>query len=131
MKFLGRLAVTAGALSLVAAANATSVLYDFNSGPQYTGTPLDQFGGGIRAHFAGQSVGALSPAYSIQNIAQVIGLYPTGFSGLGLSPDSVFGADLYVSFFKQSDGSAQDLNSLSFMVAPQELSCDSSSTMEL
>jgi len=122
----------AGALACICAAtDAQSVLFDFNGGPQYSGTPLDQYSSGIRAHFWGQNEGLYSPSYSIQNIAQVIGMYPTGFTGLGLSPDSVFGADLHIAFFRMGDGSAVPLTNLSIMVAPQELSCDSSSTMQI
>lgn len=118
----GFLALVVG-LVLAAGTADAQVLFDFNGGPQYSGTPLDQFSGGLRAHFTG--------GYSIQDIQQVIGVLPTGFSGLGLSPNSVFGSDLGISFFKQSDGSTQTLQAVSILVAPQELSCDSSSTMRI
>ncbi len=118
---------TAGVLvGLVATAPAQNVLFDFNGGPQYSGTPLDQFSGGIRAHFTGTGSG-----YSIQDIAQVIGVLPTGFSGLGLSPNSVFGADLLISFWDATTGAAQYLDGAAILTAPQELACDSSSTMRI
>jgi hypothetical protein len=125
------LAVSIACLCAACTANAQAILFDFEGGPQYTGTPLDQVAGGIRAHFSGQNEDPTHPAYSIQNIAQVIGVTPPGFSGLGLSPDSVFGADLYISFFKQSDGKPVGLTDLSLLTAPQELACDSSSTMRI
>ncbi len=113
-------------LGFAVSSSAQNILFDFNGGPQFTGTPVDQVSGGVRAHFTGTGNG-----YSIQNTAQVIGTLPTGFSGLGLSPNSVFAADLGISFFKQSDGTAQNINSFSILVAPQELACDSSSTMKV
>lgn len=121
-----RLALLAGTALAASLAGAQSVLFDFNAGPQFSGTPLDQISGGVRAHIA-----ATGSGYSIQNVAQVIGVLPTGFSGLGLSPSSVFPADLLISFFNQSDGSPLGLSSMSIMVAPQELACDSSSTMKI
>lgn len=107
-------------------ASAQSILFDFDNGPQYSGTPLDQISGGVRAHFD-----ATGSAYSIQNIAQVIGMYPTGFAGLGLSPGSVFQSDLTISFFDSATSAPQYLRSISLMVAPQELACDTSSTMKI
>jgi hypothetical protein len=102
------------------------VLFNFDNGPQYTGTPLDQIAGGVRARFT-----ATGSGYSIQDTAQVIGLLPTGFSGLGLSPSSVYGSDLLVSFWNSAGTAPVCLNSASIMVAPQELACDSSSTMRM
>lgn len=125
MRYL-HLAIGLSVLGSVGTAAAQSVLFDFDGGPQYTGTPLDQISGGYRAHFVGTGSG-----YSIQNIAQVILMSPTGFSGLGLSPNSVFGADLLISFFNQADGTAQSVSDFSLMVAPQELACDSSSRMRV
>jgi len=88
-------------------ASAQSILFDFDNGPQYSGTPLDQISGGVRAHFD-----ATGSAYSIQNIAQVIGMYPTGFAGLGLSPGSVFQSDLTISFFDSATSAPQYLSSI-------------------
>lgn len=113
------------ALALGAAAPAQSVLFDFESG-QFTGTPLDQLSGGVRAHIVGTGSG-----YSIQNIAQVIGLYPTGFSDLGLSPNSVFAADLLISFSNQTTGTPLSLTDFGILAAPQELACDSSATLRI
>ncbi|HWA83423.1 MAG TPA: PEP-CTERM sorting domain-containing protein [Fimbriimonadaceae bacterium] len=107
-------------------AGAQSVLFDFNSGPQFTGTPLDQIVGGVRAHFD-----ATGSGYSIQNTAQVIGMLPTGFTGLGLSPNSVFGSDLLISFKDAATSNPLFLSDVSIQVAPQELACDSSSTMRI
>jgi hypothetical protein len=120
------LAIGLGLVGSIGTASAQSVLFDFDGGPQFAGTPLDQISGGYRAHFT-----ASGSAYSIQNIAQVIGMSPTGFSGLGLSPGSVFASDLLISFFNQSDGTAQDVSDFSMLVAPQELACDSSARMRV
>jgi hypothetical protein len=59
------------------------------------------------------------------------GMLPTGFSGLGMNPNSVFIADLMVSFFDASTSSVLDLSAVSFMIAPQELACDTSSTIRM
>lgn len=123
---LYRLTIAVGCLGLASMGITQSVLFNFDGGPQFTGTPLDQVSGGIRAHFTGTGSG-----YSIQNTDQVIGMLPLGFQGLGLSPNSVFGSDLGISFSRQSDGTAQNLSSVSILVAPQELACDSSSTMKI
>ncbi|HVT11309.1 MAG TPA: PEP-CTERM sorting domain-containing protein [Fimbriimonadaceae bacterium] len=112
-------------VGISAMAEGQSVLFDFNNGPQFTSTPIDQTVSGIRAHFE-----ATGSGYSIQDIAQVIGMLPTGFSGLGLSPNSVFGSDLLISF-KDASSNPLYLTSLSIQVAPQELACDSSSTMRI
>ncbi|MBS1718198.1 MAG: PEP-CTERM sorting domain-containing protein [Armatimonadetes bacterium] len=116
-----------GSICAVSATGAASVLFDFNNGPQYSGTPLDQVAGGIRAHF--DSIGG--QGYSIQDIGQVIGMLPTGFSGLGLSPNSVFPSDLTISFHDAVTSNPLFLSDVSMMVAPQELACDSSSTMKM
>ena len=58
-------------------------------------------------------------------IRQSIGVLPTGFSGLGLSPNSVFPADLMVSFPKDT------LTDFSIMVGPQELDTDSTATLRV
>lgn len=120
------LAIGIGLACAIGAASAQSTLFDFNNGPQYTGTPQDQVAGGIRAHFT-----ATGSGYSIQNVAQVIGMLPTGFSGLGWSPNSVYGSDMMISFTDAVTGTPLNLSRVSIMVAPQELACDSSSTMKI
>lgn len=127
MRLLRALPMIGGALLLTSSALGQNVLFDFNNGPEYTGTPLYQHAGNILAKFDGST----AVAYSIQNTANVIGVLPTGFSGLGLCPDSVFGADLYVSFYDDTFGLPLDVSAVSILVAPQELACDSSSTMQI
>ena len=63
---------------------AAPVLFDFNNAPQFAPLPLDLTVGGVTAHFS-----ATGQGFSIQNTAQVIGLLPAGFSGLGINPNSV------------------------------------------
>jgi hypothetical protein len=109
------------AISLCVAATARgALLFDFNSGPQYTSLPLDLTVGGVTAHLS-----ATGGGFSIQNTAQVIGMLPAGFTGLGMTPNSVFGADLAVGFPQTT------LSDFSIMFAPQELACDSSATMSV
>ncbi len=88
-------------------ASGGTVLFDFNSGPQYAPLPLDLTVQGITAHFS-----ATGQGFSIQDTAQVIGVLPTGFSGLGIVPSSVFPADLLVSFPQEQ------VTDFSIMVAP-------------
>jgi hypothetical protein len=108
------------ALSLTSPAMAASVLFDFNSGPQFTSLPLALTVGGITADLS-----ATGQGFSIQDTAQVIGLLPTGFSGLGLSPNSVFAADLLVNFPQEV------VTDFSIMVAPHELATDSTATLRV
>lgn len=107
-------------LALNSSAKAASVLFDFNSGPQFTSVPLTLTVGGITAQLS-----ATGNGFSIQNTAQVIGGLPTGFSGLGLTPNSVFAADLLVSFPNEV------VTDFSIMVAPQELATDTTATLKV
>ena len=120
------LALSVGFVLAPMSAMAQSTLFEFNSGPRYTPLPLDQVSGNIRAHFT-----ATGQGFSIQYTPDAIGLMPAGFDGYGLSPSSVFGADLMVSFWDNTTGNALYLNDASMMIAPQELACDSSSTMKI
>ena len=101
-------------------ASGGTVLFDFNSGPQFAPLPLDLTVQGITAHFS-----ATGQGFSIQDTAQVIGVLPTGFSGLGIVPSSVFPADLLVSFPQEQ------VTDFSIMVAPQELATDSTATLRV
>jgi len=101
-------------------ASAGAVLFDFNSGPQFSSLPLDLTVDGITAHFS-----ATGQGFSIQDTAQVIGVLPTGFSGLGLVPNSINSADLLVSFPQET------VTDFSIMVAPQELNTDSTATLRV
>jgi hypothetical protein len=107
-------------LAFCAPASGATALFDFNSGPQFTSVPLDLTVDGITAHFS-----ATGQGFSIQNTQQVILTLPTGFSGLGLNPNSVFPADLLVSFPNEV---ATDF---SIMVAPQELATDTTATLRV
>ena len=76
--------------------------------------------GGLTAHFS-----ATGQGYSIQNTAQVIGVLPTGFSGLGIMPSSINSSDLVISFPQEI------MTDFSIMVAPQELATDSTATLRV
>jgi len=119
MKSLALVLLGLLAFSSPARAGSTA-LFDFNNGPQFTPTPFDLTEGGITAHFS-----ATGQGFSVQNTAQVIGVLPNGFSGLGLVPNSVFPADLLVSFPKET------VTDFSIMVAPQELNTDSTATLRV
>lgn len=98
--------------------SAQSVLFDFDSAPQYSSLPLSMTVGGITAHFA-----ATGQGFSIQ-AANTMGFTPAGFSGLCIYPNSIYLADLLIKF-------DQALTKFSIMYAPQELGCDNSCTMRV
>lgn len=107
-----------------APAGASTVLFDFNSGPIHAPItslfPLDLRVDGINARLP-----ATGQGFSIQDTQQVILPLPTGFSGLGIAPASVFPADLLVSYPNEK------VTDFSIMVAPQELNTDSTATMRV
>lgn len=107
-------------LALCSSSNASTALFDFNSGPQFSSLPLSLTVDGITAHFSSTGNG-----FSIQNTAQVIGVLPAGFTGLGLTPNGVLGGDLLVDFPNET---ATDF---SIMVAPQELATDTTATLKV
>jgi hypothetical protein len=103
--------------------SAYAVLFDLESIPIHTPLPTSQAVDGLVAVFSG--------GYSIQDINLVILMTPTGFSGHGLSPNSVFKADLMGAFKDQATMNPALVDSASILVAPQELACDSSATMRI
>ena len=111
------LAVTA-CFILSCPANATSVLFNFDNVPQYSSLPSSLTVGGITAQFS-----ATGQGFSIQ-AANVLGFTPSGFSGNIIYPNSVFAADLLVSF-------DQALSSFSIMYSPEEYATDTSATMRV
>lgn len=115
-----RLALPLVAVVLAAASPAAAqpVLFDFDSAPVHTSLPQDLTAGGITAHLS-----ATGQGFSIQP-ADTMGFTPVGFSGLCVYPNSVFAADLLVSF-------SQPLNAFSILYADQELATDSSATMQV
>lgn len=119
MKACIRSILVSGVAWLLTGTAAGSVAFNFDSGPQFSSTPLNQSSGGITAHFT-----TLGTAYSIQQPAVAIGLTPAGFSGLCLAPTSVYASDLKISF-------DHTLNAASILYAPQELATDSSCTMRI
>lgn len=102
---------------LGATASAQSVLFDFNNAPNHTSLPIDLTAGGITAHFS-----ATGQGFSIQDMSSPV--VPIGFTGRFLYPNSVFAADLLVSF-------DQTLTTFSIRYAPQELACDDSARMRV
>ncbi len=97
---------------------ANTVWFDFENAPLGTSLPIDLTVGGIAAHFS-----ATGSGYSIQ-WANTMGFTPAGFSGRCLYPNSVFPADLLVSF-------DQTLTDFSIMFSPQEIGCDDSATLRV
>lgn len=99
---------------------AQAVLFDFDDLVLlHAPLPLDITKSGLTAHLS-----ATGDGYSIQDPMQTILTLPTGFSGYALNPNSVFLADLLVRF-------DVPLSDFSIMVAPQELTCDSTATLRV
>jgi hypothetical protein len=105
-------------LSLLFCEAKASVTFDFDSGPAYTALPLYQSADGITAHFT-----ATGQGFSIQPLP-VVGLWPAGFSGNCLSPNSVFASDLLISFDTL-------LSDISLLYSPEEYGTDTSCTMRI
>jgi len=104
---------------LIFRAEAQTVLFDFENAPRYTSLPINLTVGGITAHFSASGQG-----FSIQ-LVTVQGINPGGgFAGNCIYPNSVYAADLLVSFSKP-------LTAFSILYATQELACDDSATMRV
>ena len=103
---------------LILRVEAQSVLFDFDSLAAHSGLPAAYTVGGITATFS-----ATGQGFSIQP-ANTLGFAPVGFAGNCIYPNSVYAADLVVSF-------SVPLTDFSILYAPQELACDSSATMRV
>jgi hypothetical protein len=100
------------------APTVNTAVFDFDTAPVHTSLPLDLFDNGLVAHLS-----ATGGGYSIQP-ANTMGFMPHDFAGLCVYPNSVFAADLLVSFDKP-------LSHFSILYSPQELGCDDSATMRV
>ncbi len=103
---------------LLARAEAQSVLFDFENATLRAGLPMSLTVGGITAQFS-----ATGQGFSIQ-AANSMGFTPAGFSGNCIYPNSIYAADLLVSF-------SVPLTNFSILYAPEEYACDSSATMRV
>jgi hypothetical protein len=103
--------------ALATATSAQSVLFDFNNAPLHTSLPIDQTAGGITAHLS-----ATGQGYSIQDTSAPV--VPIGFTGRFIYPNSIYAADLLISFDRT-------LSDFSILYSPQELGCDDSCTMRV
>jgi hypothetical protein len=97
---------------------AQNTLFDFENAPVHTSLPLQLSVAGLTAQLSATGLG-----FSVQP-ANTMGFTPVGFSGNCLYPDSIYAADLLVSF-------SMPLTDFSVLYAPQELACDSSATMRV
>jgi hypothetical protein len=115
---LHRFLILGAAGLAAAAASAQSVLFDFDSAPVHVSLPISLTVGGITAQFTSTGQG-----FSIQP-ANSLGFTPAGFAGNCIYPNSIYAADLMVSF-------SQPLTAFSILYAPEEYACDSSATMQV
>lgn len=105
-------------IARVSTVSAQAVLFDFDNAPLYSSLPINLTVSGITAHLS-----ATGQGYSIQN-ANVLGFTPQGFAGRIIYPNSIFLADLLISY-------DQTLSEFSIMYACQELGCDDAATMRV
>lgn len=98
-------------------APAQSVLFDFDDAPLHSPFPITITKGGITAHFAG-----IGYNYSIQDNSAPV--FPIGFSGRDIYPNTVYQADLVIKF-------DQTLKDFSILYSCQELACDDAATMRV
>jgi hypothetical protein len=99
-------------------ARAQSVLFDFENATPHSSLPISLTVGGVTAQFS-----ATGQGFSVQ-AANSPGFTPAGFSGNCIYPNSVYAADLLISF-------STALTDFSILYAPEEYACDSSATMRV
>ena len=116
--YVGMLACGVNRSGLLVAEAEASVVFDFDGGPVHSSLPLDQTAGGILAQLS-----ATGQGFSIQPLP-VTGLWPAGFSGNCLYPNSVFASDLSISF-------STWLSDISLLYSPEEYGTDTSCTMRI
>ena len=102
----------------ISSVTAQPVLFDFDNAPLHSPFPINLTIDGITAHLS-----ATGQGYSIQ-YANVLGFTPQGFAGLIIYPNSIFPADLLVSF-------DHTLTKFSIMYTTQELECDDAARMKV
>ena len=110
--------VVLSAALMLAPTSSFAERFDFDSAPIHTSLPISLTVGTVTAHFTASGSG-----FSIQP-ANTMGFTPSGFGGLCIYPNSVFAADLTITF-------DQVLSDITMMYAPQELACDSSAIMRI
>ena len=95
---------------------SAQVVFDFDSAPYQSSLPVSLTVAGLTAQLS-----ATGQGYSIQ-AANVLGFTPLGFAGYVVYPNSVYPADLSISF-------SQPIDSFSILCAPEEYACDTSATL--
>ncbi len=108
--------IVLAAIVMCGSATAQSILFDFDNAHQYSPLPVGVTAGGLTAQLNGTGQG-----YSIQ-AANALGFTPAGFAGLCVYPNSIYAADLIITF-------SQPITDFSIMYAPEEYACDSSATL--
>lgn len=111
-----RLFILTALAALSSSAFANPVVFTFDSSPKYTPLPIDVTEGGITAHLVGTNYG-----FSVQ-AADTLGFTPPGFGGNCIYPDSIYAADLIITF-------STLLSDFSIMFSTEEYGSDSAATM--
>lgn len=112
------LCVAATLAAMATQAMAQRVLFSFDELNPYRSLPVDSSVGGINAHLS-----ATGQGFSIQLYGSV-GLAPRGMGGNYIFPNSVYAADLLISY-------SVPLRYVSIMYAPEEYGCDTSARMRI
>lgn len=108
--------VAAATLGSPCGGACAQIVFDFDNAPYQSSLPISVTVNGLTAQLS-----ATGQGYSIQ-AAGVLGFTPAGFAGLAIYPNSVYAADLLISF-------SQTIDSFSILCAPEEYACDSSATL--
>jgi hypothetical protein len=104
-------------MAFLAPARADIITFNFDNATLHASLPIDQTVDGLTAHLS-----ATGQGFSIQNDKSTI--QPSGFSGNWIYPDSVFMADLLISF-------SQTITDFSIMFATWDLTYDTTATMQV
>lgn len=113
-----KIALIAGIAAVAASTtSAQAILFDFNNAPLHSSLPISQTVGGVTAYFS-----ATGQGFSIQDSSAPV--FPIGFSGRFIYPNSIYPADLVINF-------DQTITDFSILYSPEEYGCDDSATMRV
>lgn len=103
-------------LGLSCTSLGAQIVFNFDNAPFRSSLPISVTVNGLTAQLS-----ATGQGYSIQ-AADTLGFTPAGFAGYVIYPNSIYAADLSISF-------SQVIDTFSILCAPEEYACDSSATL--